>query len=168
VSKPRRVARLTWIEAVAHDKHGAPHPQMRHVLLTLALHMNAKGASCFPSQGTVAKRTLLNERVVRRHLAAAEAAGWIRRVLFPRKHGLNWRRHKYFATVPASFPVAELVAVHAVGQDTLSAPSTISKGEDRNDTRDRTPCPLIPPTRTLSEELRERGSIFSEESEHGF
>lgn len=168
MSKPRRVGRLTWLEAVTHEKHGAPHPQMRHVLLTLALHMNAKGASCFPSQGTVAKRTLLNERVVRRHLAAAAREGWIRRVLFPRRHGLNWKRTRYFATVPASFPDAELRALHAGGPVTLSAPSTISKGEDRNDTRDRTPCPPIPPIGTLSEELRERGSIFLKESEHGF
>ena len=49
----------------------------RHVALTLSLHMNERGGSCFPSVATLMDETGLAERTVREALKALSKAGWL-------------------------------------------------------------------------------------------
>jgi hypothetical protein len=52
-------------------------PTTRLVLLTLSLHMDAGGGSCWPSVELLARETGANRATVIRHLAAAERLGWL-------------------------------------------------------------------------------------------
>lgn len=89
---------FTWRTAIA-SPHGPASATRRHVLLTLSLHMNERGGSCFPTTARLAAETKLSERAVEEHLRVAEEEGWIeRRDLEVR--GRGWRRVAYKATVP--------------------------------------------------------------------
>jgi hypothetical protein len=90
--------RWQWRELVASE-HGPPDPGTRHVLLTLALHMNQLGDSCFPSQDLIVKRTGLSERSVRKHLKLAQQQQWIE-VRQKRRQGQAWFSHEYAAIIP--------------------------------------------------------------------
>lgn len=88
---------FTWRSAVA-SRFG-PKATTRHVLLTLSLHMNERGGSCFPATTTLADETGLSRRAVEEHIRLAEETGWIRR----KEVGLSgqrWRRKSYTASVP--------------------------------------------------------------------
>jgi DNA-binding transcriptional MocR family regulator len=87
-----------WRTAVVSEA-GPASPITRHVLLTLSLHMDKAGGSCFPSTRTLAAETALSRRAVEMHLATAEAAGWIRRTE-RRGTGQGWRRMAYTARLP--------------------------------------------------------------------
>jgi DNA-binding transcriptional regulator YhcF (GntR family) len=52
-------------------------PTSRHVALTLSLHMNERGDSCFPSLMTLAAETGLSKSTVAEHLARLEREGWL-------------------------------------------------------------------------------------------
>ncbi len=70
------------------------HSTTKHVLLTLACHMNELGESCFPSINTLAEETSLSERSVRTQIKSAQELGWIKVGL----HGFGgqkWRSHEY-------------------------------------------------------------------------
>lgn len=89
-----------WREALT-SRHGPASSTQRHVLLTLSLHMNRTGGSCFPSTKTLARETGLSERTVVTHLGEAAEAGWIGRS----NHGITgqgWRRYEYQAQVPVA------------------------------------------------------------------
>jgi DNA-binding transcriptional ArsR family regulator len=91
---------FTWRSAVA-SKDG-PHPTTRHVLLTLALYMNEKGASAFPSVETLVEDTGLSKPTVVKHLHLAEEEGWIESAFRGGdvRTGKGWRRKEYRATMP--------------------------------------------------------------------
>lgn len=89
---------FTWRSIIASE-HGPKGPTTRHVLLTLGLHMNEKGSSCFPSTKTLTRETGLSERCVCTHLERAINNGWLTREL-GRFGGQRWRRNAYQATVP--------------------------------------------------------------------
>lgn len=89
---------LTWRSIVA-SAAGPKSPVTRHVLLTLSLHMNEKGESCFPSTKTLANETGLSERAVCTHLALAAEEGWIDRQLVGYR-GQKWARMEYSPTIP--------------------------------------------------------------------
>lgn len=65
---------FSWRSAVCESNLKAT---TRHVLLTLSLHMNERGGSCFPSVDTLAAETSLNRATVIRQLQIAEATGWL-------------------------------------------------------------------------------------------
>lgn len=89
---------VRWRSVVASE-HGPERPMTRHVLLTLALHMDAEGGSCYPSSRLLANETGMCRRTVEKHLRAAVADGWIRRE--PRGTGRAWRRMVYHPAIPA-------------------------------------------------------------------
>lgn len=91
-------ALFTWRSAVASE-HGPDKPTTRHVLLTLGLHMNERGSSCFPSLTRLASETGLDRSTVTRHLREAADDGWIRRTRTKKENG-TWGRTEYVATVP--------------------------------------------------------------------
>lgn len=97
-SKPEPAPKpfFSWREALLESNLPAT---TRHVLLTLACHMNAFGAGCFPSTRTLARQTGLSRRSVETHLAAARKASWI--TVQPRGYsGRGWRRHEYCISWP--------------------------------------------------------------------
>lgn len=69
-------------------------PTTRHVLLTLACHMNDAGESCYPSLELLVEETGLTKRSIITHLNLAREAGWIE----VEQHGFRgqkWRRNEY-------------------------------------------------------------------------
>ena len=95
---------FTWRSAVA-SKDG-PAGVTRHVLLTLSLHMNERGGSCFPSVDTLVEETGLSRPTVVKHLDAAVEAGWLLRGKRGQS-GQGWRRNEYVAALPASVSAEE-------------------------------------------------------------
>ena len=90
---------FTWRSAVA-SKHGPKQSTTRHLLLTLSLHMNEKGGSCFPSTKTLAEETGYSERTICTHLQKAADQGWL--IKGSRgTGGKGWKRNKYSARIPA-------------------------------------------------------------------
>lgn len=90
--------RFGWQRAVI-SAVGPPKSATRHLLLTLALHMNADGSSCYPSLNLLAAETQLDRATVKRHLAIAENAGWIRRQRKQRSDG-TWGATVYEPMFP--------------------------------------------------------------------
>lgn len=89
---------LTWRAAVASE-HGPSSPLARHILLTLSVHMNEKGGSCFPSISLLVKETGLSRPSLVKHLKLAVDEEW----LIVKKHGYkgqNWARNDYQAAIP--------------------------------------------------------------------
>jgi hypothetical protein len=112
---------FTWRDALISEY--GPGPTTRHVLLTLSLHMDKDGGSCFPSTKKTARETGLSERTVCTHLEIAKAQGWIEkngRVYT----GRNWKRHFYQALIPPD----ALKEVQHQGTETDSAP--LEKGTE--------------------------------------
>lgn len=76
-------------------------PVTRHVLLTLACHMNDAGESCFPSIQMLCEETGLSKQTLITHLKHATDAGWI----VVGKVGLSgqrWGRNSYQIDWPDS------------------------------------------------------------------
>lgn len=91
--------RWNWCRIVSSE-HGPASSTTRHVLLTLALHMNEHGRNAWPSQQKLATESGLGERTVREHLGIAEAQFWIA-VYQRRRPQQAWFVHEYVATIPA-------------------------------------------------------------------
>ncbi len=68
---------LAWRKAVAAAEDLSSTQKL--VALVLSLHMNGDGASCFPSQETIAAEASLGIRAVRDALKALDDGGFIRR-----------------------------------------------------------------------------------------
>lgn len=116
---------FTWRSAIA-SKHG-PHSSItRHVLLTLSLHMNERGESCFPSMDLLAEETALSRRAVVEHLQVAAKAGWIGKRDMRKPNSQGWRRVEYFAVIP------KVVAAkfHDEQGDAPGAPASDATGGD--------------------------------------
>lgn len=88
---------FTWRSAIVDSELAAT---TRHVALTLSLHMNERGGSCYPGAPRLARETGLSERAVRDHLGRLVDAGWL--VLERRGGQRGGRResNEYRATVP--------------------------------------------------------------------
>jgi hypothetical protein len=71
----------------------------RHVLLTLACHMNDAGESCFPSIAKLCRETGLSNRTVITHLNLAKDSGWLRigKIGFA---GQRWAQNDYRISYP--------------------------------------------------------------------
>lgn len=89
---------FTWRSAIVESD--LP-PVTRHVALTLSLHMNERGGSCFPSHPTLAAETGYHIDTVRTHLAKLAADGWLVRVVNRRGSGRG-TRVEYEASVPTT------------------------------------------------------------------
>lgn len=87
---------FTWREAILQSDLPAT---TKHVLLTLACHMNDAGESCYPSIERLCNETSLSNRAVITHLQNAKELGWIT----VEKHGFagqRWAAHEYFPAWP--------------------------------------------------------------------
>lgn len=85
---------FTWRSAIADSEL---KPTLRHVALTLSLHMNERGGSAFPSLDTIAAESGRHRSTVCRSLLELERLGWLARV----PGGGRKLTTTYTATVPA-------------------------------------------------------------------
>ncbi|HUF70684.1 MAG TPA: helix-turn-helix domain-containing protein [Longimicrobiales bacterium] len=97
LSAPGRQRLFRWRELVCGPA-GPEKATTRHVLLTLATHMDVNGGSCYPSTRRLATETALTQRSVITHLEEAEREGWIR---------IDKRYVRARASYIATFPPAE-------------------------------------------------------------
>ncbi len=82
---------FSWRQAILKSTLPAT---TRHVLLTLACHMNDAGESCYPSIALLCEETGLSNRTVIDHIEKAAQAGWI----VVDQHGFSgqkWKRNEY-------------------------------------------------------------------------
>lgn len=86
---------FTWRSAICESELPSTP---RHVALTLSLHMNERGGSCYPGTRTLADETGLNRDTVRRALLHLEETGWLQ-VDRPERQGRGQKTH-YTATDP--------------------------------------------------------------------
>lgn len=108
--KKKDAVLFTWRAAITSE-YGPPSPSTRLVLLTLSLHMDDQGKSCFPTIETLMKETGLSNRAVITHLRQAEQDGCFRKTSGVFK-GQRWRHSVYEATIPAAaLPVDKLSKV---------------------------------------------------------
>lgn len=96
---------FTWRSAIVESNL---KPTTRHVLLTLSLHMNERGGSCFPSVETLARETDLNRATIIRQLQIAETDGWL---VVERSAGRTSNR--YEAAIPSPSATVEEAATVA-------------------------------------------------------
>lgn len=99
-----------WREALVSPR-GPSSPVTRHVLLTLSLHMNPLGKSCYPTVKTLCQETMLSKPTICSHLALAADAGWIEKHV-KGTNGKGWRHHGYDARIP--WPESEAEGVDVV------------------------------------------------------
>jgi hypothetical protein len=116
----RRVDLFPWRKEIAAS--GLTSTQ-RLICHTLALHMDTKGGSCFPSTPLLASESGCSKRTVEIALAAIEAAGFIRR----ERGGGRGRGDKstYQASVPER---AKQVRSFAIEMGEADSPIIGSKG----------------------------------------
>lgn len=86
-----------WRDAVASAESVLSATQ-RHVALTLSLHMDRNGGSCWPSILLLCKRTSLADSTVRKALTEVDRAGYLRREVGTGRG----RSTRYSATLPAA------------------------------------------------------------------
>lgn len=96
--KPRLSPLFTWRGAICDSDL---HPTSRHVALTLSMHMNERGGSCFPRFDTLADETGLHYDTVRTHVRKLAAGGWLVKQTIRRGEGRGTRT-EYTATVPST------------------------------------------------------------------
>lgn len=112
---------FNWRHCVVSSKLPATR---RHVLLTLSMHMNEWGKSCFPSTKRLAYETGLSERSICTHLEAAASEGWIvkKQAQF---RGQKWKANEYEAALPLHAEVIDFDDVLTMkGTERGSAPCT--------------------------------------------
>lgn len=92
----KQVNLFSWRQAVVTSDLSST---TKHVLLTLACHMNDMGESCFPSVDTLSVETSLSRRTVITHIQKAKQEYWLNVGL----HGFGgqkWRSHEYTVSIP--------------------------------------------------------------------
>lgn len=122
-----------WRQIIA-SKSGPHSPVTRHLLLTMSLHMDENGKSCFPSTRTLAEETALSERSVVSHIARAIDAGW----LIQSQRGLSgqgWKRHQYQARIP----LEALKEVQHVNHEGAERPSSKVLNEVQSSSSNNSP-----------------------------
>jgi hypothetical protein len=115
-----------WRAAIV-SIHG-PGPTTRHVLLTLSLHMDVNGDSCFPATRRLKDETGLSERTICTHLEKAEKDGWIKKMI-QGLSGQGWKRHCYTPIIPAKV-LKEVQHLNQKGTEGGSA--RLNKGTEPN------------------------------------
>jgi hypothetical protein len=97
------VDRWQWCQLIASE-HGPASATTRHVLHVIALFMKNSAADAWPSQATIAKRSGLKLRAVKKHIAIAKRTFWLE--VSDHHIAAGWRRNSYTAIVPARlFPL---------------------------------------------------------------
>ena len=96
MSAGAKIPRFDWEREIL--KRGPTNPTTRHVLLTLATHINIEGKA-WPTTLTLTAETALTERSVCTHLEIAANEGWIERMASKGK-GKAWKNYTYRLVIP--------------------------------------------------------------------
>lgn len=154
---------FTWRSAVCDSKLPAT---CRHVLLTLSLHMNERGGSCFPSTGLLASETGLNRATVIRQLQHARDNGWL---------VVGQSRGRASNTYTAAIPPADQPSRKAtVAQDdsrTEQQSHTATVADDEPNCRSDEPQPSLCVDPTVAQDDTSSSvsaSVISSRGLHGF
>ncbi len=102
----------------------------RHVLLTLSVHMNGDGGSCYPSVRTLSAETRLHTDTVCRHLECADSDGWIERRRGPLA-GQAWRRTEYQATLPEGVRLDRTASADVSAEAAQLAPEGVRPASEK-------------------------------------
>jgi hypothetical protein len=110
-------------------------PTVRHVALTLSLHMNERGGSAFPSVERLAHETGLSDRTVQKALHTLVERGWLAHANAGNRGGRpkpgTIRTNCYEASVPKGEPASPFD--HDKGEP--ASPFACQKGERRSPLR---------------------------------
>jgi hypothetical protein len=117
-----------WRKAIT-SAYGPSSAVTRHVLLTLSMHMNGNGGSCFPSTKTLAAECAMSERSICTHLEKAVKQGWLQKRILGIA-GQGWRRHSYEAAIPDN--VLKQVQ-HLTPEAAEKGSAPIEQGTERHD-----------------------------------
>ena len=120
--------RFGW-ERLVTSESGPANPTTRHVLLTLATHVNREGQA-WPSQKILAAETGLTERSICVHLKLAVDEGWLNRATHG--NGKGWRNHIYTITLPSIATEPRSAASHPEGAEPRSAANHPEGAEPRS------------------------------------
>ena len=96
MSAGAKIPRFDWEREIL--RRGPTNPTTRHVLLTLATHINKEGKA-WPTTLTLTAETALTERSVCTHLEIAANEGWIERMASKGK-GKAWKNYTYRLVIP--------------------------------------------------------------------
>ena len=114
---------FAWRAAITRS--GLP-ATARHVALTLALHMDDQGGSCWPSNSTLQAETGLSRNTILGAVRTLEQAGWVT------VHRADRRANRYIATTPAGAltapPISTAGALTAPPAGALTAPPISTAG----------------------------------------
>jgi hypothetical protein len=112
----------TWRSAISTPESGLT-PTEHHVLLTLSLHMNELGASCFPSIETLVDETCgRSASTIREALGHADELGWLNRSVRVGRGRSNeyealnpswYETHRGAVVLPASVDARRAAAIEA-------------------------------------------------------
>jgi Helix-turn-helix domain len=151
--KPQLKPLYTWRSAIADSD--LP-PTARHVALTLALHMNERGDSCFPSLTRLERETGLSRSGIAKHLNVLEREGWLVRDRGGPKHST-----RYTALIPGGSAPGGLGVVHEVDWGSARGGHEVSS-EDSKDYNSLSKSPSAHPAK--SRRLRTRGTSEDREA----
>jgi hypothetical protein len=123
MTNPRRKFLFAWRAAIIESDLPA---DTKHVGLTLSMHMDERGGSCFPSLNKQARETSRGKRQVRDHLGRLEEDGFL--LIHRGKRGRGNPNH-YQAVLPEE---AEKVPSEGTSKKQGKVPSRgTSKGSSR-------------------------------------
>lgn len=154
---------FTWRGAVCDSN--LP-PTCRHVLLTVSLHMNERGGSCFPSVGKIAAETGLNRATVIRQLQHARDNGWL---LVGQSRGRA--SNTYTAVIPPlDQPSRKTTVAENDGRtEQQSQTATVADDETNHRTDDAQPSLCVEPTVAQDDPSSSLStSVSSSRGLHGF
>lgn len=112
---------FSWRSAIVESELDA---DTKHVALTLSLHMNERGGSCFPSLETLAKETSRSKKTVVRCLRSLRSQGW----LTVRAGGGRGRTSTYTAVVPETVSLGNSFQEESVSLGNRLEQETVSEG----------------------------------------
>lgn len=118
----------------------------RHVALTLSLHMDEQGGSCFPSVETLATETGLSRRAVQANVSKLVASGW----LALRRGGGRGRSNRYEATNPDPIDPETAHQIHGMSN---AVSETVNEDPERVHLTARKGAPGAPEVFSSSSEV---------------
>lgn len=150
---------FTWRSAVCDSQ--LP-PTCRHVLLTISLHMNERGGSCFPSVDRIAAETGLNRATVIRQLQRARDNGWL---LVGQSRGRA--SNTYTAAIPPADQPSRKTTVAENDSRTEQQSQTTTVADDESNRRSDEPQPSLSVEPTVAQGDPSSSLVLHESSSVG-
>jgi len=150
---------FTWRSAVCDSNLPAT---CRHVLLTVSLHMNERGGSCFPSIDRIAAETGLNRATVIRQVQHARDNGWL---LVGQSRGRA--SNTYTAAIPPADQPSRKTTVAENDSRTEQQSQTTTVAQDAANRRSDEPQPSFSVSPTVAQDDPSSSLVLHESSSVG-